>query len=780
MLLNDQISNNATQTREEASGFEKDLKQKFDMLSEKTTENLNRSNEMLEVAKQQVKLENDIANSVAVITAMFSKNALLESTVMPQVVSRLRIKPPKPIDETSQDDANASPPPAQAPTPNNPQWWEFWKPKNNNSNSTSTPSSVSSPSVGNIKPPPSNLSSGGFTPAQSYSDSTAKEKDKIKKSMISYSDVIQKSLEASGISAISILGDFISSTGGLGGFFKPYIKTIVDPFAESMGVSSDLVDRLVTRKVDVSENILSQQQKHFGKTWGKFLNDDNFIAKFITRESLEDLDKQPPLVTATGETNLAAFVATLESSQLQDQADVFQSMLNRAGQNYNNYGGLFNQLTAPNQYSPLSAIIHGTSDPAAQARYGPIAATLGSNPQERISKLKEIISKPDALSELENLYQAGNAQNASKLLQDFYSRGELSKESARFIRGRTDFGARPGVGGAVGGNEIRRSSNTFGGRGANLPPSSLESGGFKNVANNISKIFSPLVISGPNSGYPILFQGNIVTMHGMEIVIPYGQGYYVLPVKNDAYSFKNPEELLGRWYRILSNNTRPQKAFAAGGRLASPQFWQMVAISAREDMRHPQGQADVAQSIYNRVAIGSYPGGRNVTGIITAPGQYQPTFTNPGAWSAIKDRQTAIAAAGKGSSLIDMAVRSITNPSLQRESARFVGGRTDFMGESQKPYMKSGDITRGKNHNFFGWFYDARLPKPAPIPKFVSSQTSATATSNRTENKVVINRSGGGSSSSPNIIQQSTQFITDTVKRFNPLQFMYGVQRGRS
>ena len=75
--------------------------------------------------------------------------------------------------------------------------------------------------------------------------------------------------------------------------------------------------------------------------------------------------------------------------------------------------------------------------------------------------------------------------------------------------------------------------------------------------------------------------------------------------------------------------------------------------------------------------------------------------------------------------LIDSAARAITNPSLQKEAARFVEGRTDFMGESQKPYMKPGDITRGKNHNFFGWFYDARLPKPAQIHSSVKSMTNA-------------------------------------------------------
>lgn len=177
--------------------------------------------------------------------------------------------------------------------------------------------------------------------------------------------------------------------------------------------------------------------------------------------------------SSPGEAKLAAFVATLESSQLQDQSDVLQSMVNRAGQNYGGYGGLFGQLTRPNQYSPLSAAIHGTTDPAAQQLYGPIADKLGRNPQERIANLQTIISQPDGLSQLQSLFGRGNASAAKQLLDDFYSAGPLSTESKRFIQGRTNFGAASGVGGATGSGQIRRSSNTFGGANAAKSPSSL-------------------------------------------------------------------------------------------------------------------------------------------------------------------------------------------------------------------------------------------------------------------------------------------------------------------
>lgn len=175
---------------------------------------------------------------------------------------------------------------------------------------------------------------------------------------------------------------------------------------------------------------------------------------------------------------------------------------------------------------------------------------------------------------------------------------------------------------------------------------------------------------------------------------------------------------------ILASSLGGVLGYAGGGVLGQPDFWKLAAVAAREDMRHPQGQADVAQSIYNRAAIGAYPGGKSIGNIITAAQQYEPTFANSGAWRSIRDRKTAIAATGFADK-VDMAVKSITNPLLQQNARNFVGGRTDFMGESQKPNMKSGDITRGKNHNFFGWFYDAHLPQPAPVPKIPNSPSTS-------------------------------------------------------
>jgi hypothetical protein len=81
MLLNDQIFQKAKQTREEASSFESSLASKFNALTARSGENLNKVTEQGNLVGQVAEKQNDIANRIGVISAMFSKNALLESLV---------------------------------------------------------------------------------------------------------------------------------------------------------------------------------------------------------------------------------------------------------------------------------------------------------------------------------------------------------------------------------------------------------------------------------------------------------------------------------------------------------------------------------------------------------------------------------------------------------------------------------------------------------------------------------------------------------------------------
>ncbi len=141
--------------------------------------------------------------------------------------------------------------------------------------------------------------------------------------------------------------------------------------------------------------------------------------------------------------NLAAFTSTLEATGAQNQADVMQVMINRAAKNHSGYGDLFGQLTAKEQFSPISAAINIESrDEEAQKIYGPIAAKLGRTPQERINKLREISEGPDGLENLVKLFGKGSAAQANVVLSDFKKSGVLSQTAAKDVGGGLYFKGR--------------------------------------------------------------------------------------------------------------------------------------------------------------------------------------------------------------------------------------------------------------------------------------------------------------------------------------------------
>jgi len=137
----------------------------------------------------------------------------------------------------------------------------------------------------------------------------------------------------------------------------------------------------------------------------------------------------------------------------------------------------------------------------------------------------------------------------------------------------------------------------------------------------------------------------------------------------------------------------------------SEDFAALTAVSALEG-GDDQARADVAQSIYNRQADGTYGG--SVKEVVTSDGQYQPTFVDPKAskgegtktseeFKNIKDKKTAVKAMvsyyeRKGEKvtekqmqqLYDKTAASLQNPEIQESAAKHVGGRTEFLGGKVK------------------------------------------------------------------------------------------------
>lgn len=174
----------------------------------------------------------------------------------------------------------------------------------------------------------------------------------------------------------------------------------------------------------------------------------------------------------------------------------------------------------------------------------------------------------------------------------------------------------------------------------------------------------------------------------------------------------------------------PAQPSVSGG---NPDFWLLALISLYESLS-PQGAADVAQSIYNRMGYS----GRTARQEILAQNQYEPVgkFGSTAAWNKVVDRETAIAHIkkypGNGVSVagLDKVASSLTNKSMQQSSARFVGNRPDFRSEGfERSYNDmTNDTTRhGQTFGFNrGSAYLGRRTGPAPVPNLGDLTTTPT------------------------------------------------------
>lgn len=156
-------------------------------------------------------------------------------------------------------------------------------------------------------------------------------------------------------------------------------------------------------------------------------------------------------------------------------------------------------------------------------------------------------------------------------------------------------------------------------------------------------------------------------------------------------------------------------------------FWTLAAIASVED-GNPQGHADVAQSIYNRVhdSVANGAGyGKTVWEVVTADAQYQPAYMDPTAtggagaktdpiWKSINSLDTAAAAVAsyyskRGQSTtpdqvkgqVQAAANHIKDSSKQASARQFVGSRTEFLASAPGEDV----VQRPEGGNAFFWAY---------------------------------------------------------------------------
>ena len=184
-----------------------------------------------------------------------------------------------------------------------------------------------------------------------------------------------------------------------------------------------------------------------------------------------------------------------------------------------------------------------------------------------------------------------------------------------------------------------------------------------------------------------------------------------------------------------------------GPKMNTADYYSLLAISALED-DDPQGRADVAQALYNRLEghkAGSnyFQKDNSLKSHIVAKQQFEPTFYNKSDWHKIVNMETAITAlimSKKGRErnwtrdyamkVLMETEKSLLNPELQMKAAEHVKGRTYFLGTSEQVNMQSGDVLRNPTDNFFSMWYDENnlygqggVPSAASIPSRMRTES---------------------------------------------------------
>ena len=164
-------------------------------------------------------------------------------------------------------------------------------------------------------------------------------------------------------------------------------------------------------------------------------------------------------------------------------------------------------------------------------------------------------------------------------------------------------------------------------------------------------------------------------------------------------------------------------------------LYTLATISGLES-GYAQGQADVAQSIYNRMK----KSGKGVVDVTTSPGQYEPFFgksskdIDPQSKNirtfddAVKYRMKKT---GENRATAERSVLStisaIQDPSKQASAREFVGTRTSFRGSPQNTgnYLRNVTWRGSRSDNQF--LNEENVGgTPGTVPSFVSSPTKST------------------------------------------------------
>lgn len=419
---------------------------------------------------------------------------------------------------------------------------------------------------------PEKLAAGGttqMTPPTQESENL-NEKDK----QIKFADVMQLQPKASGIAAVSVLGEFLSALGPLAGFFKPYVKNVATPFAVAMGVSQSIINSLLGGPVQAGELKTKEYQKDFGETWSKFLSDENFISLFIDRTTTGILGNDniiPQVLTGTMAEKAKQFAQYLMSKHgLADfQAAAIVGVMIREGfgsgkpdvregsvRGAPTYDGGSNQGYGWLQWTNTQgggpndrlnrALIHlGMGPPPKQTRPWTDMDNIkvmeyewANHYTRTLPAVKKATTIEQAVYEFVGNYTAGSHANIST-----YQNRE-NKSGGGFIGRRNSS--------AAGVLKLLQGSDT-------KTTKLYEKGGAEGESQSP---LMPYLLIGSKSGYDVNVQGHDVTLHGAEVVVPFANGLQIYPVVNRRYNiFEDPMGVTSRWKEIAQGSNTDRSGY---------------------------------------------------------------------------------------------------------------------------------------------------------------------------------------------------------------------------
>jgi len=201
------------------------------------------------------------------------------------------------------------------------------------------------------------------------------------------------------------------------------------------------------------------------------------------------------------------------------------------------------------------------------------------------------------------------------------------------------------------------------------------------------------------------------------------------PNSNNKFNLFDPSTWFNNSNSKTPTDTTGSSPMIGSGPGGSGQDFLTLATIASLESGSAQGQADVAQSVYNRLGDTGQKYGKSIVEILTRQGQYQVAFKDPTATSGagtqvadvfknIKSENDAVKAIqyyyeSRGQSISEdearkrfkSASKAISDPELRKLSAEFVGGRTEFLSSGSK--VTGSDVVwrgSGSDNKFFAQY----------------------------------------------------------------------------